>query len=131
MRERARVRGEVVPVPTELLIFAKQLRQGQTDAERLLWQVLRGRNLKGFKFRRQHPVGGYILDFYCHAAHLAIELDGGGHNSDEQKLYDEERTKVMNGAGIKVIRFWNHDVLNSLEAVLEDIYSHLPLIDSE
>ena len=120
-----------MPAPTELLIFAKQLRQGQTDAERLLWQVLRGRNLKGFKFRRQHPVGGYILDFYCHAAHLAIELDGGGHNSDDQKLYDEERTKVMNGAGIKVIRFWNHDVLNSLEAVLEDIYSHLPLIDSE
>ena len=114
-----------MPVSQELLIFAKQLRRGQTDAEQLLWQVLRGRNLKGFKFRRQHPVGGYILDFYCHDARLAIELDGGGHNTDNQKLYDEERTKVLNGAGIKIIRFWNHDILNSLELVLDEIYRHL------
>jgi very-short-patch-repair endonuclease len=114
-----------MPIPSELLTFAKQLRQGQTDAERLLWQVLRGRNLKGFKFRRQHPVGGYILDFYCHDVRLAIELDGGGHNTADQKLYDEERTKALNGAGIKIIRFWNHDVLTSLESVLEEIYGHL------
>jgi len=120
-----------VPVSPELLIFAKQLRQQQTDAEQSLWQVLRGRNLEGFKFRRQHPVGGYILDFYCHDAHLAIELDGGGHNTDNQKLYDEERTKVLVGAGIKVVRFWNHDVLNSLESVLEEIYQHLMTVNDE
>ena len=114
-----------MPVSSELLIFAKQLRQQQTDAEQLLWQVLRGRNLEGFKFRRQHPVGGYILDFYCHDANLAIELDGGGHNIENQKLYDEERTKVLSGVGISIIRFWNHDVLNSLESVLEDIYRYL------
>ena len=126
MRERARVRGGgLVPVSPELLIFAKQLRQKQTDAEKLLWQVLRGRNLNGFKFRRQQPIGGYILDFYCHDANLTIELDGGGHNTDNQKLYDEERTKVLSGAGIKVVRFWNHDVLNSLESVLEEIYGYL------
>ena len=123
--------GGIVPVLPELLIFAKQLRQNQTDAERLLWQVLRSRNLIGFKFRRQQPVGGYILDFYCHAARLAIELDGGGHNTANQKSYDEERTKVVSGAGIKVIRFWNHEVLNSLDSVLEEIYRHLMLIDSE
>ena len=114
-----------MPVPPELLIFAKQLRQQQTDAEQLLWQVLRGRNLNGFKFRRQYPVGGYILDFYCYEASLAIELDGGGHNTEEQFLYDTERTKALIGAGIKVVRFWNHDVLNSLEAVLEEIYGYL------
>jgi len=118
-----------VPVSPELLIFAKQLRRQQTDAEQLLWQVLRRRNFMGFKFRRQHPLGGYILDFYCHAAQLAIELDGGGHNSDAQKQYDEERTKVISGAGIKVARFWNHDVLNSLDVVLEEIYRHLKLVD--
>lgn len=124
------MRGLVV-VSVELLIFAKQLRRNQTDAEKLLWQILRSRNLNGFKFRRQHPVGGYILDFYCHEARLAIELDGGGHNTEEQFLYDTERTKVLLGADIKVVRFWNHDVLNSLESVLEEIYRHLIAVNDE
>jgi len=114
-----------LPVPAESLLFAKQLRKEQTDAEKLLWEVVRGRRLCGFKFRRQHPVGGYILDFYCHEARFAVELDGGGHNFEEQQLYDEERTRALNGAGIKLLRFWNHDVLNNLDAVAEQIYVHL------
>jgi len=108
-----------------LLVFARQLRKKQTNAENLLWNLLRGRRFCGFKFRRQYPLCGYILDFYCHDAGLAVELDGGGHNVDEQRLYDEERTKILEAANIRVIRFWNNDVLNSLEDVLEELLSHL------
>jgi very-short-patch-repair endonuclease len=117
--------GESMPVPPELLTFAKQLRKDQTDAENLLWHLLRGRRFCGFKFRRQYPFGGYILDFYCHSAKLAIELDGGGHNVDQQRLYDAERTKVLEGAGLRVLRFWNDAVLNSFEDVLIEIYEKL------
>jgi very-short-patch-repair endonuclease len=112
-------------LPPELLIFARQLRKEQTDAESLLWYLLRGRRFCGFKFRRQYAVCGYILDFYCHDIALAVELDGGGHNLEEQHLYDEERTKVLNAVGIRVVRFWNNDVLNSLEDVLEELYALL------
>jgi very-short-patch-repair endonuclease len=114
-----------LPVPPELLTYARQLRKEQTDAENLLWYILRGRRFCGFKFRRQYPVGGYIIDFYCHDAGLAVELDGGGHDHEEQHAYDEERTKVLEAANIRVVRFWNDDVFNSLEDVLEKIYSHL------
>lgn len=114
-----------MPVPTELLVFARQLRKAQTDAETLLWFLLRDRRFCGFKFRRQYPLGGYILDFYCSTAKVAIELDGGGHNSEEQRLYDQVRTKTLAGAGIRVVRFWNNDVLNSLENVLEEIHVQL------
>jgi very-short-patch-repair endonuclease len=114
-----------LPIPPELLIFARQLRKEQTDAEKLLWYLLRGRRFCGFKFRRQYPICGYILDFYCNDAGFAVELDGGGHNYEEQRLYDEERTKVLEAASIRVVRFWNNDVLNSVEDVLEEIYLHL------
>jgi very-short-patch-repair endonuclease len=114
-----------MPLPPDILTFARQLRKNQTDAENLLWHILRGRRFCGFKFRRQFPACGYILDFYCHDAGLAVELDGGGHNTDEQILYDEERTKVMESSGIKVVRFWNNDVLASTDVVLEELYSRL------
>jgi len=114
-----------MPVPPELLVFAKQLRKGQTDAEKLLWYILRGRRFCGFKFRRQYPIHGYILDFYCHDAAIAVELDGGGHNDEEQRLYDKERTKIIEAAGIRVVIFWNNDVLNSMENVLEELYTYL------
>ena len=114
-----------MPLPPELLIFARQLRKNQTDAENLLWYILRDRRFCGFKFRRQYPLSGYILDFYCHDAGLAVELDGGGHTSDEQRMYDKERTKIIEAAGIRVVRFWNNNVLNSLEDVLEELYAQL------
>jgi very-short-patch-repair endonuclease len=114
-----------VPVPPELLTFARQLRRQQTDVETLLWYLLRGRRFCGFKFRRQYPVAGYIVDFYCHEAGLAVELDGGGHAENEQRIYDEERTKVLEAAGLRVLRFWNNDVLNSLEDILEELYVRL------
>jgi very-short-patch-repair endonuclease len=111
-------------LPEDILTFARTLRLHQTDAENLLWLLLRSRSL-GFKFRRQHPVGRFILDFYCHEAHLAVELDGGEHNKDVAALKDENRSKELLTAGISVIRFWNDEVLARTEAVLELIYQEL------
>jgi len=109
-------------LPQDILTFARTLRNQQTDAENMLWLMLRDRRLEGLKFRRQHPVGRYIVDFYCHELKLAIELDGGGHNEDVTREYDQLRSQELLGAGIRVERFWNNDVLKNLESVLERIY---------
>jgi adenine-specific DNA methylase len=127
LRESVRVREENAvsfkpPIPDNLLQACRDLRKNSTDAEKLLWQFLRDRRLNGVKFRRQHPVGRFILDFYSHEFKLAIELDGGGHNEQQQKHYDEQRTKALEGEGIRVLRFWNHEVLQKTENVLEVIW---------
>lgn len=124
MRERGRGEGKM-GVPSDILQYAKKLRGTQTDAENLLWYLLRNRRFCGFKFRRQHPVGGYIIDFYCHEARLAIELDGGGHAVEDKVAYDSQRTKELEGTGIRILRFWNNDLLQDTEAVLEAIYAAL------
>ena len=108
-------------IQSDILHNARELRTVQTDAETLLWRLLRDRRFGGHKFRRQHPVGRYILDFYCQKENLAVELDGGGHADPEQVEYDRERTRYLEGAGIRVVRFWNHEVLKETEAVLERI----------
>jgi methylmalonyl-CoA mutase cobalamin-binding domain/chain len=110
------------PLPDALLERVRELRQKATDAEQLMWQLLRNRAVHDSKFRRQHPVASYILDFYCHEAKLAIELDGSGHLEDKQAQYDDERTKTLNEQGIRVLRFWNSDVLNKTEDVLNEIW---------
>ena len=114
-----------IPLPPDLLDFARKLRSEQTDAEQLLWSLLRDRRLAGAKFRRQHPVeaGGhrYILDFYSHELKLAIELDGGQHQSAQPR--DETRAQALSGLGIKVKRFWNNDVLSQTDSVLESIWN--------
>lgn len=99
--------------------FARKLRKDQTDAERRLWWNLRNRQLEGWKFRRQVPVGEYIADFVCIDAKLIIELDGGQHS--EQRQYDEQRTRDLEQAGFAVLRFWNNDVLTNTESVIEEI----------
>jgi adenine-specific DNA-methyltransferase len=109
----------------EFLEFARQLRREQTDAERLLWSLLRDRRFMGCKFRRQHPIEPYVVDFYCHAARLAIELDGGEHNEPAARARDEERTRFLEARGIRVLRFWNNEVFNNLEGVLQTIYEAL------
>ena len=113
------------PVPDDLLTFARQLRQEQTDAEQLIWKLLRNRRLAHCKFRRQHPIsiGGrnYILDFYCDELKLAIELDGSQHQ--EEKVKDDIRTAALQTAGILTIRFWNNEVLQQTEAVLEKLWN--------
>lgn len=117
--------GVRAPLPPHLLANARQLRQLLTDAERLLWQLLRGRQLAGCKFRRQHPIGNFILDFYCHDKQLAVELDGGQHNDPNQREADERRTAWLAEQGIKVLRFWNNEVLQETEGVLEEIFRQL------
>ena len=110
--------GEGKQLPAALLERARALRREATDAERLLWSLLRNRQFLGLKFRRQHPLGGYILDFYCHEARLGVELDGGQHAEPEQAAYDAQRTRDLEGFGVRVVRFWNHEVLKEPEAVL-------------
>ena len=110
--------------PHKPIQFAKELRRASTDAEQALWQHLRGRRLNGFKFRRQHPVEGFILDFYCPQAGLAIELDGGGHAEPLQAKRDRERTEALERAGVTVLRFWNDEVLRQRSTVLEEILRH-------
>jgi ATP-dependent helicase HrpA/adenine-specific DNA-methyltransferase len=112
-------------VPEDILRCARELRNTQTDAEGLLWHLVRNRGLSGYKFRRQQPVGRYILDFYCHEAALGIELDGGGHGDAGQAAYDKERTRELEAVGIKVLRFWNDEILRNTDAVLEAVFSAL------
>jgi valyl-tRNA synthetase len=103
--------------PKELVARAQELRENQTDAEALVWYYLRDRRL-GHKFRRQHPMDHYILDFYCHELKLAIELDGSQHLEEEGQIADRKRTQYLNEKGIKVLRFFNNDMLKNTEAVL-------------
>lgn len=107
------------------LIFenAKVLRKSMTDAEKALWFHLKQKP-DGFKFRRQHPLGVYIADFYCHKLKLVIELDGSVHNVEEVKINDEIRQRVIEESGIKVIRFTNERVFNDLEMVIQEIKSY-------
>lgn len=99
----------------------KKLRKNLTPAEAVLWKHLQHSQLEGRKFRRQHSVGYFVLDFYCPAEKLAVELDGAHHFTDEGYEYDKERTAFINAAGIRVIRFENKEVFNNLESVLEEI----------
>lgn len=109
----------------ELFQFARELRERATQAEKVLWEELRMKKLDGFKFRRQHPIGIYILDFYCHNRKLAVELDGKYHLNKDQIKYDIIRTSHLNEVGIKEIRFKNEEVLNDLENVLGKIRNSL------
>jgi len=109
------------PVADDLREHARELRRHATEAERRLWKYLRGRRLAGSRWRRQHPVGSYILDFYCHEARLAVELDGGGHDYEEQRTEDRARTETLTSQGIAVLRFWNTDVLQNPEGVVQRI----------
>jgi very-short-patch-repair endonuclease len=102
-----------------ILARARELRQPQTPAETKLWSHLRNRQLGGFKFRRQHPIDRFIVDFYCAACRLVVEIDGDSHA--EQVEYDQARTKWLNDRGCHVIRFTNRDLFQRLDAVLEAI----------
>ena len=103
---------------------ARNLRKNQTDAERLLWQHLRNRQMLGQKFRRQFSIDTYIVDFVCLEVKLIVELDGGQHA--EQIEYDHRRTEQLQKRGFKVLRFWNNDVLQNTTGVLEAIRLAIP-----
>lgn len=116
--------GERVRKSTvELQKAARGMRREATPAEAKLWEALRGRGVGGFRFRRQHPVGRFVLDFYCPIRKLGVELDGGVH--DHQRERDAEREAVLAAGGYRVIRFRNEEVLTDLPAVLARIEAAL------
>ena len=102
------------------------LRKNQTDAEKLLWNKLRNKQVNGYKFFRQYGIGSYIVDFYCPTLKFVIEVDGGQHYDEEVMQYDVRRFGFLNELGIKVIRFSNLDVLGSIDNVCEKILNELP-----
>jgi len=114
--------------PSEGFSRARELRKKMTGAEKLLWQELRNKKLKGFKFRRQHPISFYIVDFYCHELKLVIEVDGKYHDQEEQKIKDKERTTVIKRHGLHIIRFTNEEVFTNLKGVLEEIELEIDLL---
>jgi very-short-patch-repair endonuclease len=118
-----RVRGKAVRGPDRKIIrIARRLRVDQTDAETVLWNRIRNRQIDGHKFVRQQPIGGYICDFVCRERFLVVEVDGGQHN---ESAADAIRDQRLNADGYRVLRFWNNDVLANLEGVLTVIQSEL------
>jgi very-short-patch-repair endonuclease len=102
---------------------ARALRKNFTDTERLFWKYLRAKQMEGCKFRRQEPIGSYIVDFVCQEERIIIEVDGGQHSVEQER--DNKRDKWLEGQGYKVLRFWNNEVLSNIEGILEIIRSNL------
>jgi very-short-patch-repair endonuclease len=100
---------------------ARQLRRAMTDVEKKLWWRLRNDQL-GVSFRRQHPIGPYIVDFLAPSVGLVIEVDGGQHGMDDQLAFDARRSEFLEARGLRVMRFWNNEVMSNLEGVLETIW---------
>ena len=112
--------------PSSSFEKAKALRMRETKSEKILWDKLKNNQLDGLKFRRQHPISLYIADFYCHKLKLIIEVDGGYHYTKEQIPKDEERTKILEFNGIRVIRFSNDEILSNIKKVLKEIEMCFP-----
>jgi very-short-patch-repair endonuclease len=102
--------------------IARRLRANQTDAETVLWNRIRNRQVDGHKFARQVPIGGYVCDFVCRERQIVIEVDGGQHNESAE---DAVRDRYLTSEGYRVLRFWNNDVLGNLEGVLTTIQAEL------
>jgi very-short-patch-repair endonuclease len=105
--------------------LSRNLRKNMTDAERLLWSKIRGKQLKGYQFYRQKIIDNYIVDFYCPKSKLVIEVDGSQHYSTEGREKDKQRDNYMKRAGVTVLRFSDREVLEQLDVVLEKIWSRL------
>jgi|SRR6185312_8596568 len=104
---------------------ARALRKDDTWAEKLLWRWLRDRRFNGYKFRRQHPLGDYYLDFFCEEAELNIELDGSQHGFPEAVKHDKEREKFLKSRGIKTLRFWNSQLRRDARWIRDTIFEEL------
>ncbi len=109
--------------------LAKQLRRNMTPQECKFWELVRAHRFYNLLFRRQHPIGDYIVDFICRSKSLIVELDGGQHNLPEDKLYDERRTAYLESKGYKVLRFWNNEIDNNFEGVYLRLKSELGVKD--
>ena len=109
-------------------ILARNLRKNSTIQERRLWNLLKNRQFHNLKFKRQQPIGDYIVDFICKEAKIIIEINGGQHNEPENIEYDKTRTEYLNTLGYKVIRFWNNEIYENIEGVVlrlkEEINPH-------
>ncbi len=103
----------------------QELRRNQTEAEKALWKRMRAKQLQGMKFFRQYSVGPYILDFYCPKIKFAIELDGGQHTFEENRYRDHERSGYLKRHRVDVLRFWNHEVLQHIDAVVDQILKEI------
>jgi len=106
-------------------IRARALRQGMPEAEHRLWYFLRRKQLDGYRFRKQHPISQYIVDFACAKQKLIIEVDGATHGTEAELAYDKRRTQCLKSKGWKVIRYGNEEVYKNIDDVLNDIYAHL------
>ena len=108
--------------PPSSFAKAKELRSNMTEAEQILWEKLKNRNIfRNYKFRRQHPIHLFIADFYCHSLKLVIEIDGDYHQTVEQQLKDFERTSILNELEVEVLRFSNGEVLSNIDEVINKI----------
>jgi len=102
-----------------LIERCREFRKNPTLAEALLWEQLRNKRLAGLKFRRQHPIAGYVLDFFCFEIKMGIELDGAVHTYQDQAEYDDYRTLALSGEGVTILRFWNSEVIDGMDSVLD------------
>lgn len=105
--------------------LARQMRSSPSEAEKLLWSRLRAHRLDGRKFRRQHAMGRYVVDFVCLDSHLILEVDGDSHGEDAAEARDEARTAWLLTQGFRVLRFWNYDVLTNIDGIVETIFNDL------
>ena len=119
------------PYNKNLKQTSRELRKNMTDAEYLLWSRVRRKQIKGVQFYRQKPLGNYIVDFYCPAANLVVEVDGGQHYTEEGKAKDKRRDDDLAGLGLKVLRFSNSDVLKEIDAVLQVIWENVEVGEGE
>ena len=121
----------MLPYNINLKQYSRQLRENMTDAERHLWAKIRMKQLKGYQFYRQKPIGDYIVDFYCPKAKLVIEVDGSQHFSGEVTEDDRIRDAYMNSLGLKVLRFTNTDILTHIHGVVESIIENMRVSEEE
>jgi very-short-patch-repair endonuclease len=105
----------------KLYEYGRMLRKETTEAEQKLWEHIRGKRLHGLKFRRQHPLHNYVADFYCHEKKLVIEIDRAVHTTKDNAEYDKGRTYELKELDVRVIRFWNDEVIHDLESVIAKI----------
>ena len=117
------IRHEITGERLTLIDFARKLRQDATDPEALMWACLRNRRMNKRKFRRQHPVEPYVLDFYCADLKLSIELDGGQHNTVEGKRHDKARESFLRSQGIETLRFTNDEMIRHTDSVMNLIWN--------
>jgi len=109
--------------------IARNLRNNSTKAEIKLWHYLKGKQLYGYDFHRQKPIGGYIVDFFCYKLKLVVEVDGYTHGFEQTFIKDMQKTNALNDTGIKVIRFADDDVIKNIEGVVESIKEHILRIE--